>query len=152
MVVMTFSLKNAGKTYQRALNSIFHDMLGHHMEVYIDDSVLKSKKASEHVDHLRKIFERMRHHHFKLNPLKCTFGVRVGNFLGFLVHQRRIEVDQNKEKAISSINALRNKEELQKFLGQVNYLRTFISNLARKTKEFSDLVKLKDIEEFRWEE
>ena len=45
-----------------------------------------------------------------------------------------------------------NKKELQKFLGQVNYLRRFISNLASKTKEFSDLVKLKDMEEFRWEE
>ena len=38
------------------------------------------------------------------------------------------------------------------FLGQVNYLRTFISNMADKTKEFSNLVKLKDVEEFRWEE
>ena len=88
----------------------------------------------------------MRHHQLKLNPLKCAFGVRVGNFLGFLVHQRGIEVDQNKAKAIASVNAP------QKFLGQVNYLRRFISNLVGKTKEFSDLVKLKDMEKFIWEE
>ena len=68
------------------------------MEVYIDDIVVKSKRVSEHVDHLRKSFERMRHHQLKLNPLKCAFRVRVGNFLRFLVHQRGIEVDQNKEK------------------------------------------------------
>ena len=71
-------------------NAIFHDMLGHHMEVYIDDILVKSKRASEHVDHLRKIFERMRHHRLKLNPLQCAFGVRVRNFLGFLVHQKGI--------------------------------------------------------------
>ena len=85
-LVMLFGLKNAGATYQRAMNAIFHDMLGHHMEVYIDDIVIKSKRANEHANHLRKNFKRMRHHQLKLNPLKCAFGVRAGNFLGFLVH------------------------------------------------------------------
>ena len=91
--VMPFGLKNSSSTYQGAMNSIFHDMLGHHMEVYIDDIVVKSKRVSENVDHLRKSFERMRHHQLKLNPLKCVFGVCVGNFLRFLVHQRGIQVD-----------------------------------------------------------
>ena len=104
-LVMLFGLKNAGATYQRAMNAIFHDMLGHHMEVYIDDIVVKSTRVSEHVNHLRKSFERMRHYPLKLNPLKCAFGVHVGNFLRFLVHQRGIEGDQNKEKAITSTNA-----------------------------------------------
>ena len=71
------------------------------MEVYIDDIVVKSRRASEHVDRLRKSFERIRHHQLMLNPLKCPFGVRAGNFLGFLVHQRGIEVDQNKAKVIA---------------------------------------------------
>ena len=59
---------------------------------------------------------------------------------------------KNKEKAITSANAPKNKKEIQKFLGHVNYLRRFISNLTGKTKEFSDLVMLKDMEEFTWEE
>ena len=151
-LVMPFGLKNAGATYQRAMNAIFHDMLGHHMEVYIDDIVVKSRRTNDHVDHLRKSCVRMRHHQLKLNPLKCAFGVLAGNFVGFLVHQRGIEVDQNKAKAIASANAPQNKKELQKFLVQVNYLRRFISKMAGKTKEFFDLVKLKDMEEFTWEE
>ena len=57
--VMPFDLKNAGATYQSAMNASFHDMLGHHMEIYIDDIVVKSKKAIEHMNHLRKSFERM---------------------------------------------------------------------------------------------
>ena len=146
---MPFGLDNTGATYQRAMNVIFHDILGHHMEVYIDDIVFKSKRANKHVDHLRKRFEMMKHHQLKLNPLKCSFGVRAKNFLGFLVHQRGMEVDHNKAKAITSSKAPKNKKELQNFLGQVNYLRRFISNLAGKTKEFYDLVKLKDVEEFR---
>ena len=72
----------------------------------------------------------MRHHQLKFNPLKCAFRVHAGNFLGFLVHQRGIEVEQNKVKGIASTNAPQNKKELQKFLGQVNYLRRFISKLG----------------------
>ncbi|XP_073049441.1 uncharacterized protein [Primulina eburnea] len=151
-LVMPFGLKKAGATYQRAMNSIFHDMIGHHIEVYIDDIVVKSKQAADHIEPLRKSFQRMRQHELKLNPLKCAFGVKAGNFLGFLVHQRGVEVDKNKAKAIMEANPPRNKKELQRFLGQVNYLRRFISNLAGKTKEFSQLLKLKDSGEFKWEE
>ena len=50
-LVMPFGLKNASTTYQRAMNAIFHDMLDHHMEIYIDDIMVKSKKAIEHVNH-----------------------------------------------------------------------------------------------------
>ena len=111
-LVMPFGLKNAGATYQRVVNAIFHFMLGHHMEIYIDDIVVKSKKANKHVNHLRKFFERMRLHQLKLNPLKYAFGVQAGNFLGSLVHQRGVEVDKNKAKAIISTKASQNKKEL----------------------------------------
>ena len=80
-LVMPFGLKNNGATYQRAMNSIFHDRLGHRMEMYIDDIVIKSKKAAKHMNHLRKSFERMRLHKLKLNPIKCSFGVQVVNLL-----------------------------------------------------------------------
>ncbi|XP_073290991.1 uncharacterized protein [Primulina huaijiensis] len=151
-LVMPFGLKNAGATYQRAINSIFHDMIGHHIEVYIDDIVVKSKQVADHILHLRKSFQRMRQHELKLNPLKCDFGVKAGNFLGFLVHQRGVEVDKNKAKTIMEANPPKNKKELQRFLGQVNYLRRFISKLAVKTKEFSQLLRIKDSREFKWEE
>ena len=57
-LVIPFSLKNVGTTYQKDMNVIFHDMLGHHMEIYIDNIMIKSKKATEHVNHVRKSFER----------------------------------------------------------------------------------------------
>ena len=92
-------------------------MLGHHKEIYINNIVVKSKKAIEHVNYVRKNFESMRLHQLKLNPLKCAFGVQAENFLGFLVHQRGVEVNQNKAKAIILTKAPQNKKELQKFLG-----------------------------------
>ena len=88
----------------------------------------------------------MRFLQLKLNPLKCDFGVQADFFLGVLVHQRGVEVDKNKVKAIVSAKAPQNKKELQKFLGQVNYLRRFIFNLTWKTKVFSNLIELKEVE------
>ncbi|XP_059627524.1 uncharacterized protein LOC132270362 [Cornus florida] len=97
-------------------------------------------------------FERMRQHKLKMNPLKCAFGVSAGNCLGFLVHQRGIELDQNKAKAIIEAKPPTTKKELQRFLGQVGYLRRFIANHAGKTHVFSPLLKLKGAEEFKWTE
>lgn len=74
-VVMPFGLKNAGATYQRAMNLIFHDLIGKIVEVYIDDIVVKSKREIDHVENLRKVFARMRHRGLKMNPTKCAFGV-----------------------------------------------------------------------------
>ena len=72
---MPFGLKNTGATYQRAMNSIFHDMIGKYMEVYIDDVVIKSQDFDEHLRNLEHAFIRMRKYQLKMNPLKCAFGV-----------------------------------------------------------------------------
>ena len=98
--VMTFGLKNAGATYQRDMNLIFHDLLGVVLEVYIDDVVVKSDAELSHLADLRLAFERMRRYGLKMNPLKCAFGVSAGRFLGFIIHQRGIEIDPGKIEAI----------------------------------------------------
>ncbi|CAL9029903.1 unnamed protein product, partial [Prunus brigantina] len=149
-VVMPFGLKNAGATYQRAMNLIFHDLIGRTVEVYIDDVVVKSPSKADHPGHLRQAFARMRSHGLKMNPKKCAFGVTAGNFLGFLVHQRGIEIDKSKATAIMAAPAPKTKKELQSFLGKVNFLRRFISNLAGKIRPLSPLLKLKDAEQFIW--
>jgi hypothetical protein len=74
-VIMTFGLKNASATYQRAMNLIFHDMLRVLMEVYINDIVVKSVGFKEHMADLKLLLERMKKYGMRMNPLKCTFGV-----------------------------------------------------------------------------
>ena len=109
------------------------------MEVYIDDVVIKST-FDDHIKFLAKCFERMRCHQLKMNPLKCAFGVSARNFLCFLVHQRGIEVYKNKVKAILEAKPPNSKKRLQRLLGQINFLRRFVSNCAGKTKVFSPLL------------
>ena len=91
---MTFGLKNAGATYQRAMNYIFHDLIGKIVEIYINDVVVKSKGYREYLADLRKTLECTRKHGLKMNPNKCAFGVLAGQFLGFMIHERGIEISQ----------------------------------------------------------
>jgi len=73
--MMSFGLKNAGATYQRAMVALFHDMIHKEVEVYVDDMIAKSKTEEEHLVNLQKLFERLRKYRLRLNPTKCTFGV-----------------------------------------------------------------------------
>jgi len=65
-----------------------------------------------------------------MNPLKCTFGVSVGKFLGLLVHSRGIDVDLTKAMTIATMKPPAIVEELESFLGKVSYIRMFIPGLA----------------------
>src|SRR3954463_3854115 len=104
-VVMNFGLKNVGATYQRAMNLIFHDLLGVILEVYIDDIVVKSDAFESHLADLRLAFERMKKYGLKMNHLKCAFSVSAGKFLGFIIHEDGIEIDPKKIEAIQKVEA-----------------------------------------------
>ncbi|KAG9450485.1 hypothetical protein H6P81_010450 [Aristolochia fimbriata] len=148
--VMPFGLKNAGATYQRAMQNIFDDFLHKRVECYVDDLVVKTKQRADHLLDLRALFERLRRFQLKMNPLKCAFGVTSSKFLGFLVHHRGIEIDQLKINAIQKMPEPRNVSELKSFQGHLAYIRRFISNLAGRCQPFSRLLK-KDTP-FEWDD
>lgn len=83
--VMPFGLKNARATYQHAMMTLFHDIIHKDIEVYFDDMIAKSKTEDDHLDHLRKLFAKLRKFQLRWNPAKCTFRVRFGKLLGFIV-------------------------------------------------------------------
>jgi len=146
--VMISGLKNVGATYQRAINFIFHEFIGTLVEIYIDDVVVKSGDFVKYLVDLRKILECTRKHGLKMNPNKFAFGVSASQFLGFMVHQRGIEISRRSIDAINKVIAPTNKTELQSMIGKVNFIRRFISNLSGKIKAFSPLLKLKADQEF----
>jgi len=149
-VVMTFGLKNARATYQRAMNFIFHEFIGKLVEIYIDDVVVKSRDFMKHLADLRKVLGCTRKHGLKMNPNKCAFDVSAGQFLGFMVHQRGIEISRRSIDAIGKVVSPTNKTELQSLIGKINLIRRFISNLSGKICAFSPLLKLRADQEFVW--
>uniref|UniRef100_A0A2N9GY06 Uncharacterized protein n=1 Tax=Fagus sylvatica TaxID=28930 RepID=A0A2N9GY06_FAGSY len=139
--VMPFGLKNAGATYQRTMTAMFHDMMHREIEDYVNDIVVKSKTREDHFGILKKVFERCRLYKLKMNPLKCAFGVSAGKFLGFLVHQRGIDVDPARASAIATMKPPTTHKELKSFLGKLSYIRRFIPGLAAVTSAFAPLLK-----------
>jgi hypothetical protein len=160
-VVMTFGLKNASTTYQRAINLIFHSMLGIVLEIYIDDVIVKSDSMNNHLADLHLILERMHRYGLKMNPLKCAFGVSAGplkcafgvstgKFLGFIIHEHDIEIDPTKIESINKVQPPQCKNDMQKFLGKLNYLRQFSFSLSGKISVFAPILRLKNEAKFTW--
>ena len=109
---MPFDLKNAGFTYQRMMTRMFEPHLGKNIEIYVDDMVIKSKLESEHVNDLKNIFEILSRHKLRLNTSKCSFGVGLGKFLGYMVTHHEIEVKSDQIKVINNLQPPQNPKEV----------------------------------------
>lgn len=130
--VMPFGLKNVGATYQRSMVTLFHNMMHKEIEVYVDDMIAKSQTEEEHIEVLKKLFLILRKFQLKLNPAKCTFRARSGKLLGFVANEKGIEVDSDKVRAIQDLPSPRTQKEVRGFLGRLNYIARFISQLTEK--------------------
>ncbi|KAL0303487.1 UNVERIFIED_CONTAM: Retrovirus-related Pol polyprotein from transposon gypsy [Sesamum radiatum] len=120
-----FSMMDAyqGTMYQRLVNKMFKDQVGKTMEVYVDDMLVKSRKEQDHLKDLKQAFEVMRIYGMKLNSSKCTFGVRRGKFLGYMVSKRGIEANPEKIEAIARFQSPKMLKDVQKLTGMIAYQR-----------------------------
>ena len=141
---MPFGLKNARAIYQRAMVTLFHDMMHKEIKVYVDDLKAKSQEDESHVENLRKLFKRLRKFQLKLNPTKCTFGATSGKLLGFIVSRKGIEVDPEKIKAIQNLSPPHTQREVRGFFGRLNYISRFISKMTAKCDPIFKLLKKHD--------
>nr|XP_016513520.1 PREDICTED: uncharacterized protein LOC107830471 [Nicotiana tabacum] len=139
---MPLGLKNIVATYQRLVTKMFKEQLGKTIEVYIDDTLVKSQRGEDRIDHLKETFDILRRYRIKLNPEKCTFGVALGNFLGFLVSQRGIEVNPGQIRAIEGIpELLTTKNQVQRLTGRITALSRFISRSSDMCHKFFGVLK-----------
>ncbi|KAM1720355.1 hypothetical protein ACFX12_022039 [Malus domestica] len=134
--VMPFGLKNAGATYQRLVNSMFVEQIGKSMEVYVDDMLVKSKHADQHITNLSETFTILKRYRIRLNPNKCAFGIGSDKFLGFMISQRGIEVNPEKIKAIIDMKESVTSKDIQSFTGKVAALTRFISKATDRCAPF----------------
>ncbi|CAL9017595.1 unnamed protein product, partial [Prunus brigantina] len=139
--VMPFGLKNAGATYQRLVNQIFAELIGTSMEVYVDDMLVKSRTANDHLRNLSLMFGKLKQYNMRLNPSKCAFGVASGKFLGFLISQRGIEANPEKIRALIEMRVPKTKKEVQSLTGRVAALARFISKATDRCTPFFKALK-----------
>ncbi|KAL0431914.1 UNVERIFIED_CONTAM: Enzymatic polyprotein [Sesamum radiatum] len=147
--VMPFGLNNASSTYQRLVNRMFKELIRSTMEVYVDD-ICESKEEMNHLEDLGKAFSIMRIFGMKPNPTKCTFGVRGGKSLGYLVSERGIEVNPEKIEAIMQLPSQKMIKDVQKLTGKIASLNQFIARSAYRNLPFFKV--LRHVKKFVWSE
>jgi hypothetical protein len=106
-VTMPFGLRNARATYQRCMQHISGEHIGSTNEAYVDDIVVKTKKARNLINDLDIAFKCLRAKNIKLNLEKCVFGVPRGMLLGFIVFKRGIEANPEKIATITKMGPIR---------------------------------------------
>jgi hypothetical protein len=141
---MSFGLKNAGVTYQRAIQLCLADQLYCNVEAYVDDVVIKTRSHDEFIPDLEETFNSLRKCRWKLNPTKCIFGVPQGKLLGDIVSHRGIEANWEKITVITNMDAPRTIKDVQKITGYMAALNRFISRLGEQGLPFFKLHKCHD--------
>jgi hypothetical protein len=114
------------------MQHIFGDHIGRTVEAYVDDIVVKTRKADDLVNDLRVAFDCLRTNGVKLNPVKCVFLVPRGMLLGYIVSQRGIEPNPEKVTALERMGMIRDLKGVQKVLGCLTALSRFVSQLGEK--------------------
>jgi hypothetical protein len=145
---MPFGLRNAGATYQRCMNHVFGEHIGRTVEAYVDDIVVKTRKASDLLSDLEIKFRCLRTKGVKLNPEKCVFGVPRGMLLGFIVSERGIEANPKIIAAITNMEPIKDLKGVQRVMGCLAALNRFISCLGKKGLTLYRL--LRKTERFTW--
>lgn len=107
----------------------------------MDDITVFSRKREDHVDDLRRVFQRCRRYGASLNPKKCIFGVIEGKLLGHVISERGISIDPERVKAISTINLPTSKKELKSFFGKINFVKKFITGFAEIVRPLNEMLK-----------
>ncbi|KAL0442004.1 UNVERIFIED_CONTAM: Enzymatic polyprotein [Sesamum radiatum] len=150
--VLPIGLANAPQIFQRKMDNLFKDYF-EFMFVYIDDILIASKNMKEHIKHLEIFSDACYKEGLVLSEKKATIAVNKIEFLGILIDETGIELQEHiVEKIRNFPNTLKDKKQLQSFLGVVNFAGIFIKDLAKYRRDFRPLLKETESAKWKWEE
>ena len=144
-----FGLRNSPSYFvelmQRALAG-FDDFCS----FYVDNIIVWSETLEEHISHINKLFERLRHHQLKLKLKKCQFLKAESEHLGFIVTSSGVKPCQDKVEAIRTLGPPTNVKECRSFVVLCSYYRRFVPNFANISEPIVALTKKHA--RFKWSE
>ena len=144
--VMPFGMKNSPATFQRLVNNVICGLDG--CDAYIDDVIIYSDSWSDHLQRIRKFFDRLSTAKLTVNLAKTEFCHATVTFLGHLVGQGHVKPLEAKVNAISEFPVPKCKRQLMRFLGMAGYYRKFCKNFSGIAEPLTNL--LKKSTKFKW--
>ncbi|KAL4126071.1 hypothetical protein QTP88_010302 [Uroleucon formosanum] len=140
-----FELKIAPSVFQRFNTKYFGDIKG--FIIYFDDFIIAADTKQEHDNIVEELLNRARKYNVKFNKEKIQYCKDQVTFLGHLFDQKGMSLNPSRIEAVKKLKP-NNKKELQRLLGLINYLRSFIPNFSELTTPLRNLLK-KDTE-WQW--
>lgn len=138
--VLPFGLTNAVETFQTLMQSVFKDCLDRFVIVYLDDILVYSKTAKEHLEHLRHVLGLLRDHYLYAKLTKCEFMVQTIDFLGHRISNNQLMTDPEKIVAIKNWPTPTNVKQIQSWLGITGYYRRFIRSYGEIALPLTKLI------------
>jgi transposase InsO family protein len=138
---MPFGMKNAPAVFQREMQRILKGRLGKGVMVFIDDILLHTKTVEEHEELVRWVLKRLCDEGYYANPDKCEFFQNEVSFLGHIINEKGISVQQHKIKAVGSWPVPKTIKEVKGFLGLTNYYRKFVPDYSKIAVPLTEMTK-----------
>ena len=145
---LPFGISSAPEVYHKAIHMLLEHIKG--TSSFMDDIIVWGKTIEEHDQRLKAVLETIRRANLKLNKSKCVFGVHELTFLGDVISDKGIKPDPAKIQAIEQFPAPTNKQEVQRFLGMVNYQGKYVPDLSTKSYCLRRLLEEKNM--FQWKQ
>lgn len=130
---------NAPATFQRLMTTLFRQFIGRFVHIYLDDIFIFSESRQEHKRHLRLIFDKLREAKLYLSKGKCNLYSKRMDCLGHIIDDKGLHADADKMSHIWEWRTPRLYNEVQQFLGLVNYLSAFMPNVLAYMSPLSDM-------------
>ena len=137
--VMPFGIANAPAAFQREMQRVLKERLDVSVMVYIDDILIFSRDAEEHAEHVEWVLSQLRLNGYYANPDKCEFFQAKVNFLGHVISEGGVAVQQHKVESIAKWPRPQSVSDVRKFLGLTGYYRRFVAGHSRISAPLSDL-------------
>jgi hypothetical protein len=147
-LIMSFELINDSFIFQNFMNDILMNYLNEFVIIYLDDIIVYSNSKKKHIQHVRKILQRLREANIQIDVDKCEFHITKTKFLKIIIDRDEIKMNSEKVKAIVEWKTSNHLKEVQVFLEFVNFYKRFIKNFFKLVKSFIRLIR-KD-QSFYW--
>lgn len=132
---------NAPATFQRLMTLIFRDYIGIFVHVYLDDIFVFSNSIEEHEQHLELVFKKLREAHLFLERAKCQLYAERMDCLGHIIDDQGLHADADKMQKIREWPVPKNYNEVQRFLGLVQYLAQFLPGISAYTSPLASITR-----------
>jgi hypothetical protein len=136
---LPFGLHSSPEVFEKKVEQLFGDLPG--VSVYFDDIIVAGKTQQEHDSNLRKLLAKAQEKNVKFNKEKIQLNKTEVRYLGHIVSKDGLRPDPEKVAAIKDMPDPTDKEGVQRLIGTLNFLRSYIPNMSACTEPLRALLR-----------